>query len=68
MVSAALEDLAECDEEEEEEEEDLSASLSISPRSSLSSFKNKFQLSFTKRRSKVRKAVCLLIVMRFELV
>jgi len=50
VVSAALGDLVECDEEEEEEAEDLSMNLSTSPLSTLSSFKNKFQLSFTGRR------------------
>ena len=45
IVSAALEDLTEC---EEEEEENLSINLSTSQVSSLSSFKNKFRsLSFT---------------------
>ena len=56
VVSAALGDLVECDEEEEEEAEDLSMNLSTSPLSTLSSFKNKFQLSFTGRR-KVRVCV-----------
>ncbi|KAL9986497.1 hypothetical protein ACROYT_G000657 [Oculina patagonica] len=49
VVSAALEDLTECEEEEEEEEEDLAINLSTSPLSSLSSFKNKFQFSFSGR-------------------
>lgn len=49
VVSAALEDLTECD---EEEEQNPSLNLSTSPMSSLSSFKNKFSF---KGRSKVRR-------------
>ena len=55
MVSATLGDLKELDEEEEEEEEDLSINMSTSPQSSLtSSFKNKFHLPFSARRSRVK--------------
>lgn len=53
IVSATLEDLKECEEEEEDEEEELAISLSTSALSSLNSFKNKFQFSFSGR-SKVR--------------
>ena len=49
VVSAALEDLTECD---EEEEQNPSLNLSTSPVSPLSSFKNKFSF---KGRSKVRR-------------
>ncbi|CAH3041933.1 unnamed protein product [Porites lobata] len=49
VVSAALEDLTECD---EEEEQNPSLNISTSPVSSLSSFKNKFSF---KGRSKVRR-------------
>lgn len=48
IVSATLEDLTECEEEEDEEEE-LSNNVSPSPFSTLNSFKNKFQFSFSGR-------------------
>ena len=63
VVSATLGDLKEMDEEEEEEEEDLSINISTSPQSSLtSSFKNKFHLPFSARRSRVGTVNCYVVV------
>ena len=63
VVSATLGDLKELDEEEEEEEEDLSINMSISPQSSLtSSFKNRFHLPFSARRSRVGTVNCYVVV------